>query len=63
MRPKHVLWLAAAVLCSTWYAVDPQARIGEAPVQAAHIDDPEPVAMSLRPMAQTKQAGRLSAGL
>jgi hypothetical protein len=28
LRPKHALWLVVAVLVSTWYITDPQARSG-----------------------------------
>ncbi len=33
MRPKHVLWLAAAIVWSVWYAIDPQAQPPSAEAQ------------------------------
>ena len=27
MRPKHALWLAAAVIWSAWFVMDPEARV------------------------------------
>lgn len=39
LRPKHALWLLAALLGSTWYVTDPQARPGHAqPVNTPSSD-------------------------
>jgi hypothetical protein len=61
MRPKHMLWLAAAVLCTTWLAVDPQARFGADRTQASRPTGPAPVALGMQ--ANPRQDKRITAGL
>jgi hypothetical protein len=61
MRPKHVLWLAAAVVCLAWFVLDPQARIGGTDMQGAHPTPP--AASDLQAAAATDRGERFSAGL
>jgi hypothetical protein len=43
MRPKHALWLAAALLWSAWYAIDPQARSASTSIPAADREPGSPL--------------------
>lgn len=63
MRPKHVLWLVVAVLCLTWYTVDPQARFGGNTVHAAQSPDSHPPGMNLQSVAQARQDPTIPGGL
>ena len=38
MRPKHALWLAAALVWFAWYAIDPQARFASIPIPIPAAD-------------------------
>ncbi|MFZ0788975.1 MAG: hypothetical protein WAM94_05060 [Chromatiaceae bacterium] len=43
MRPKHALWLAAALVWSAWYAIDPQARSASISIPAADCEPDMPL--------------------
>jgi len=43
MRPKHALWLAAALAWSAWYAIDPQARSASTSIPAADREPDRPL--------------------
>jgi hypothetical protein len=49
MRPKHALWLAAALICSAWYTFDPQARFSS----AARTTNQDPGKTALSPAPPT----------
>lgn len=42
LRPKYALWLLVALLGSTWYVADPQARPGQASREGVRPSDPHP---------------------
>jgi hypothetical protein len=49
LRPKHALWLVAALIGSTWYFADPQARRGPVDSLASQPDPKLPSGHSAAP--------------